>query len=278
MVKRPCTTNVLKDSKLTDLTLSIIDTHAHLDMKEFDADREAVIARAIEAGVNTILTVGTDVKSSEKAIALAEKHPQIYAAVGIHPHESTTVQKADIAQITELAKHPKVVALGEMGLDFYRNYAPREQQFQALKWQLELASELYLPIIIHARQAVKEIIEILSDWVKKSHAEPPGVIHCFSENAPTARKYLEMGFFLAFGGYVSYPNSRVPEVIKTVPQDRLLVETDCPYLPPQKYRGKRNEPFYIKLTVETLSSILGMSAEAVARQTTENAKRLFKFQ
>jgi TatD DNase family protein len=263
---------------LSNPKLSIVDTHAHLDMKDFDADREAVIARAIEAGVNTILTVGTDVKSSEKAIALAEKHPQIYAAVGIHPHESTNVQKADIARIAELAKRPRVVALGEMGLDFYRNYAPRDKQFQALKWQLELAGKLSLPVIIHARQAVKEMIEILSDWIKNSHAEPPGVIHCFSENAPTARKYLEMGFYLAFGGYISYPKSHAPEVIKTIPQDRLLVETDCPYLSPQKYRGRRNEPAYTVITVEAMAEILGMSAEAVARQTTENAKQLFKFQ
>jgi TatD DNase family protein len=258
--------------------LSIIDTHAHLDMRDFDADRDAVIARAIEAGVNRILTVGTNVESSEKAVALAEKYPQIFAAVGIHPHDSADVQKADITRIAELAKHPRAVALGEMGLDFYRNYATREQQVQALKGQLELASETRLPIIIHARQSAKEMTEILSDWVKKPHTEPPGVIHCFSENVSVAKNYLEMGFYLAFGGYISYPNSRASEVIKTIPENKLLVETDCPFLPPQNYRGKRNEPSYIKLTVETLAGILGISAEAVAQQTTVNAKRLFKLQ
>ena len=261
---------------MTDANLSIIDTHAHLDMNDFARDCDAVVVRAIEAGVSKIITVGTSVKSSEKAVTLAEIYPQVYAAVGIHPHDSADAQKADITRIAELAKHPRVVALGEMGLDFYRNYASREQQFQALKWQLELASELCLPIIIHARQSTQEMIEILSDWVKKSHAEPPGVIHCFSENAPTAQKFLEIGFHLAFGGYISYPNSRASEVIKTIPGNRLLVETDCPFLPPQKYRGKRNEPSYIITSVETLAGILGISSEAVAMQTTENAKRLFK--
>jgi TatD DNase family protein len=263
--------------KLNNQKLSIVDTHAHLDMKDFDADREAVLTRAIASGVKTILTVGTDVKSSETAIILAEKHSQIYTAVGIHPHDTNDVQKTDIARISELAKHQKVVALGEMGLDFYRNYAPRDKQFQALSWQLQLASELCLPVVIHARQSAKEMIEILGEWIKKPHAEPPGVIHCFSDNIATSIKYLEMGFYLAFGGFITYPNSQSPEVIKTVPQNRLLVETDCPFLPPQKYRGKRNEPSYTVMTVETMAGILGISAETVARRTTENARRLFKF-
>ncbi|MDD5288916.1 MAG: TatD family hydrolase, partial [Dehalococcoidales bacterium] len=227
---------------MTELKLSIIDTHAHLEMKDFAGDRDEVVIRAADAGVNRIITVGTSVKSSEEAIALAGKYPQVFAAVGIHPHDAGNVQKADIDRIAELAKHPRVVALGEMGLDFYRNYAPRDRQFQALKWQLELASELSLPVIIHTRQAAKEMIEILSDWTKNSHAKIPGVIHCFSENARAAQKFLEMGFYLAFGGYISYPNSLIPEVIKTIPQDRMVVETDCPFLPPQRFRGKRNEP------------------------------------
>ena len=265
------------EQKLNTPKISIIDTHAHLDVTDFTNDCDAVIKRAIEAGVNRIITAGTSVQSSEKAVALAEKYPQVFAAAGIHPHEATAVQKADITQIAELAKRPRVVALGEMGLDFYRNYAPRDKQFQTLKWQLELASELCLPVIIHARQATKEMIEVLNDWVKKSRAEPPGVIHCFQENTPAAKAYLEMGFFLAFGGYIGYPNSHLAEVIKTVPENRLLVETDSPYLPPQKYRGKRNEPSYITITVETLAGVLGTSAEKVARQTTENANKLFRF-
>jgi TatD DNase family protein len=262
---------------LSNSNLSIVDTHAHLDMGDFAVDLNSVIARATESGIDKIITAGTNVKSSEKAIALAEKYPQVYTAVGIHPHETTIVQKADIIQIAELAKHQRVVALGEMGLDFYRNYSPRDKQFQALKWQLELASELSLPTIIHARQSAKEMIEVLSEWIGKSHPEPPGVIHCFSDGIAIAKKYLDMGFYLAFGGYITYPKSRVPDVVKNIPFDRLLVETDCPFLPPQKYRGKRNEPAYTVITVETIAGILGMTSEAVARQTTDNAKKLFKF-
>jgi len=255
--------------------MSIIDTHSHLDMTDFEVDCDAVITRAIGAGVNRIITAGTSVKSSEKAVALAKIYPQVYAAVGIHPHEAADIQKADIAMIAGLANNPKVVALGEMGLDFYRNYTPRDSQYQTFKWQLELAGDLRLPVIIHARQSTKEMLEILSDWVKKSHAGSPGVIHCFQDTITAAKSYLEMGFYLAFGGYIGYPNSHLAEVIKTIPEDRLLVETDAPYLPPQKYRGQRNEPAYITLTVEKLVEILGTSAEKVAWQTTENAMRLF---
>ena len=256
--------------------LSIIDTHAHLDTGELAGDCDAVIARAIEAGVNRIVTVGTSVESSEKAIALAEKYPQVYAAVGIHPQEIAGIKNADIKKIAKLAKHPRVVALGEMGLDFYRKLVPRDGQVKGLKWQLELASELRLSVIIHNRQTTREILEILGDWVKKSNMEIPGVIHCFQENTNNAKIFLEMGFYLAFGGYISYPTSHLREVIRAIPQNRLLVETDCPYLPPQKYRGQRNEPAYITHTVETMAGILGITAEAVARHTTENAKRLFK--
>lgn len=266
----------MRKSKLTKPY--IIDTHAHLDMDEFAGDLEAVMNRATDAGIGKILTAGTSVKSSEKAIALAKKYPQVYAAAGIHPHDAGNVNKEDIKRIAELAKSPKVAALGEMGLDFYRKYSPKEAQIQALKWQLELVSEVSLPVIIHDRQATTEMLSVLADWIKVKHPQNPGVIHCFSGDKQTAKKYLEMGFYLALGGYISYPKSLMPEVIKTIPMDRMLVETDCPFLPPQKYRGKRNEPAYVVLTVEKLAEILGKSAEEIAQQTTENAKRLFKFQ
>jgi TatD DNase family protein len=256
--------------------ISIIDTHAHLDMTDFAVDCDAVIARAVEAGVNKIITAGTSVKSSEKTITLAENYPQVFAAVGIHPHEAANVQKTDITRLAGLAKYSKVVALGEMGLDFYRNYTPQDSQYETLKWQLELAGELRLPVIIHARQSTKEMLEILSEWVKRSHAVSPGVIHCFQGDTSAARTYLEMGFYLAFGGYIGYPNSRLAEIIKTIPEDRLLVETDAPYLPPQKFRGQRNEPAYIRFTLEKMAEIRGTTAEEVGKQTTENAMRLFK--
>ena len=258
--------------------LNIIDTHAHLEGEEFTGDFEAMLARAIEAGVSRIITCGTSLESSEKAIALAEKYPQIFAAVGIHPQEIHNAQKSDIQKIAELAKNPKVVAIGEMGLDFHRTVVHKEEQIQGLKQQLELARKLHLPVIIHNRQATKEMIEILGEWVKKSQVKTPGVIHCFQENAENARVFLEMGFYLAFGGYIGYPKSLMAEVIKIVPENRLLAETDAPYLPPQKFRGQRNEPAYIRFTVEKMAEISGKTKEEVANFTTENALRLFKFQ
>ena len=258
--------------------ISIIDTHAHLEGEEFTGDFEAMLARAVEAGVSRIITAGTNVESSEKAVALTQKYPQIFAAVGIHPQEIHNAQKSDIDKIAELAKNPKVVALGEMGLDFHRSAVNREEQILGLKQQMELANELRLPVLIHNRQSTKEMIEILGDWVQKSPLKSPGVIHCFQENAENARVFLEMGFYLAFGGYIGYPKSLMAEVIKIVPENRLLAETDAPYLPPQKFRGQRNEPAYIVYTVERMAEVLGKTKEEIGNFTTENACRLFKFQ
>ena len=263
---------------MNTIKLNIIDTHAHLEGEEFAEDFEATLTRAVEAGVNQIVTAGTNVESSEKAVALAQKYPQIFAAVGIHPQEIAGAQKTDIRRIAELVKNAKVIALGEMGLDFHRSVVHRDEQIQGLKWQLELASELRLPVIIHNRQSTKEMIEIMGEWVKKSPVKLPGVIHCFQENAENARIFLEMGFYLAFGGYIGYPKSLMAEVIKAVPEDRLLVETDAPYLPPQKFRGQRNEPAYIVYTVEKMAEVLGKTKEEIGNFTTENACRLFKFQ
>ncbi len=259
--------------------MTIVDTHAHLDADAFDEDRDEVIARAVEAGVSTIINVGVNLESSERAVSLAEEHPEVLAAAGFHPHQADTMKKADVGRIGEIARHPRVVAIGEIGLDFYRNYSPREVQFQALKWQLELASELELPVVIHARQAEKEMLEVLRDWTGRSatiKGRSPGVIHCFSGDTATAEQYLEMGFYLALGAYIGYPTSVwAYDVIRSIPQDRLMVETDCPFLAPQSLRGKRNEPAYLQQTVELLAEIRGATVEAVARETTENAKQLF---
>jgi TatD DNase family protein len=261
------------------MTINLIDTHAHLDMKEFDNDRDEVIARAFAAGVTKIITVGTDISSSRKVIQLADKYPQIYAGVGIHPHDAVRVTQSFIPLLKELAKHPKVVAIGETGLDFYRNYSPKEAQFAVLREQLELASEINLPIIIHTRHAAHETIQIIGEWVKRHPivARPRGVIHCFSEDAPTAKKFLEFGFYISFTGSVSYPQSKAAAVAKTIPINKIMVETDCPFLPPQKYRSKRNEPSYVVLTAERLADALGISLEKFAAQTSENALLLFKF-
>ena len=259
--------------------LSLVDTHAHLDMKDFDKDREEVIARALNAGVSTIITVGTNIESSKKALGLAEEYPQILAAVGIHPHDTSSVTKADIDILAEIAKHPKVVAIGETGLDFYRNYAPREKQIEVLKWQLDLTVQLKLPIIIHCRQAEKDMLGLLSDWSLNNKIPPEqgrGVIHCFSGDTNATRQYLDMGFYLSLAGYIGYPASKsLQSVIRDIPGDRLLVETDCPFLPPQAYRGKRNEPAYVAITAGVLAKIREVPLETVATETTQNALRLF---
>jgi len=259
--------------------LSTVDTHAHLDMGPFNNDRAEVIARARESGVSTIITVGVDQGSSEQAIKLAKSHNEVFAAVGFHPHNVARVNKIDIARLAQLAEHPRVVAIGEVGLDFYRAYSPRGAQLRVLKWQLELAAKLGLPVIVHCRQAEKDMLPLLRDWVShdKHHPEqPPGVIHCFSGDTNTAREYLDMGFFISFGAYIGYPTSgSLHSVIGSIPQDRLLVETDCPYLPPQSHRGQRNEPAYLPITVGLLARIRQVSPEQIAQETTQNARRLF---
>jgi TatD DNase family protein len=262
------------------MEISIIDTHAHLDMNTFNKDREEVIKRAVAAGVGTIICVGTNLASSRKCIKLAEEHEEIVAAVGIHPHEASTVKKSDINELAKMAGHRRVVALGEMGLDFYRNYAPRGAQLETLQWQLELAVKTRLPVIIHSRQAEKETLDVLkrwTTWYRNPHGERRGVIHCFSGDNNTAREYLDMGFYLALGAYIGYPSSASAfNVIRGIPADRLMVETDCPFLPPQDYRRKRNEPSMITYTVEALASIREVSFETIARETTQNAHRLFR--
>ena len=257
----------------------MVDTHAHLDMSAFDEDRKEVIARALDAGVSTMIAVGTNLESSKRAIKLAEEYPEILSAVGFHPHDVATVDKADIAFLGEIANHPRVVAIGEVGLDFYRDYSPREAQLQALKWQLELAAKLELPVIIHCRQAERDMMNLLFDWVssyKGPRGQGRGVIHCFSGDSDNAKRYLEMGFYLSLGAYIGYKGSEsAHDVIRSIPEDRLLVETDCPFLPPQSHRGRRNEPSYLPLTIEVLAGIRGESSGEVARKTTENAHRLF---
>ena len=260
---------------------SIVDTHAHLDMAPFNEDRNEVIARALDAGVSTIITVGIDLESSRRAIELAENHREVFAAVGIHPHHVIGVSEVDIANLAQIANHPMVVAIGEVGLDFYRDYSPREAQLQVLKWQLELVARLDLPVIIHCRQAEEDILPLLGDWAsshKRLNGRPRGVIHCFSGDIDTARQYLAMGFSISLGAYIGYPSSlHMHNVIRSIPQDRLMVETDSPFLSPQGYRGKRNEPAYLPLTVGLLAKVRETLPETVAKETTRNAHHLFRW-
>jgi TatD DNase family protein len=259
----------------------LIDTHAHLDMAHFDQDRTDVIARARASGVTTIITVGIDLTSSRQALKLAEHYDEVMATVGIHPHNVIGVREQDVTQLAHLAEHPKVVAIGEAGLDFYRNRALRETQIQVLKWQLELATTLGLPVIIHCRQAESEMLSLLHQWVsscKDAGETPPGVIHCFSGELETAQQYLDMSFLISLGAYIGYPTSvKLHSVIAGLPPDRIMLETDCPFLPPQSHRGKRNEPAYLAITAGLLAKIRKVPVDVIIRQTTENACRLFHF-
>jgi TatD DNase family protein len=230
--------------------------------------------------VATIINVGTNLTSSREAAKLAGSHTEVWAAVGFHPHEAGGVSEPDVASLAQLAGHPRVVAIGEVGLDFYRDYSPREKQLPALRWQLELAVTLELPVVIHCRQAEGWMLPLLRDWTsrhKHLRGWPRGVVRCFSGDIDTARQYLDMGFFISLGAYIGYPaSSNLHRMVRNLPQDRLLLETDSPFLPPQSRRGRRNEPAYLPLVVDLLAEIRGVSAEQIARETTANARRLFR--
>jgi TatD DNase family protein len=249
-----------------------IDSHAHLEMEEFDRDRDAVIARAAAAGLTAIITVGTTIPDCEKAAEIARLHPQVYAAVGIHPHEVKGIDAGTYDALRVLARQEKVVAIGEIGLDFFYDHSPREVQLRCFAEQLDLALELDLPVIIHDREAHAETLRILQQ--RKGRLR--GVLHCFSGDAEMARECLEMGFHLSVAGPVTYKKAdQLRAVAREIPAERLLIETDAPYLAPQPWRGKRNEPAYVVETARCLAGIRGVAFEELARQTEENTRRLF---
>lgn len=256
----------------------LIDTHAHLDDARYDTDRAAMIARARETGVETFVTIGCDLATSRAAIELADRYPFVYASVGVHPHEVKQIGDDWYDQLRRLAQHPKVVAYGEIGLDYHYNYSPPKLQRERFREQIGLARELRLPIVIHTREAQEDTIAILKE---ENAADVGGVFHCFSGDAWLAKDALDLGFFLSFSGVVTFQNATMlREIVKTVPMDRILVETDCPYLTPAPYRGKRNEPAYVRLVAEKIADIKGAvqptGLEEVGRITSDNARRLFK--
>ncbi len=251
----------------------LIDSHAHLDMEEFNEDLEAVIERAVSGGVGNIVTIGIDLESSKKSIDLAKRYDFIYATVGFHPHDADMVTDASLLELQSLAKEPKVVAWGEIGLDFFRNRSSREKQIETFKTQLDIAHELDLPVIIHNREADKETIEILKAHKSGIHK---GVIHCFSSDYETAITFIDMGFYISIPGVVTFTNaSKLKDVAKRIPIDRMLVETDCPFLAPVPKRGKRNEPLYVTYTAGMIAELRGMPYEELAAITTRNSKNLY---
>jgi TatD DNase family protein len=250
-----------------------IDTHAHLEMEAFDSDREEVLKRAAEAGLTAIVTDGTTLTDCEKAVALARRYPPVYAAVGIHPHEVKGIDAETYDALRVLARQDKVVAIGEIGLDFFYNLSPQEVQLRRFAEQLDLAEELDMPVIIHDREAHAETLRILR--LRKGRLR--GVLHCFSGDQTMARECLEVGFYLSVAGPVTYRKAdQLREVARNVPLDRLLIETDAPYLAPQPHRGKRNEPAYVVETAGCLAEIRGLPVGELIRLTAANARRLFR--
>ncbi|NQU03316.1 MAG: TatD family hydrolase [Syntrophaceae bacterium] len=250
----------------------LIDTHAHLEMSEFDKDRDAVIERALENGVDAIIAVGINLEDSKKAIALAKSHDAVYATVGVHPHDAKSIDTATYDSLKKLAEKEKVVAYGEIGLDFFRDRSPRDIQIKRFQEQLDLAGELKLPVVIHSRDAHSETFEIL----KKHKGNLRGVLHCFSGDYEMATKYIDLGYYISIPGTITFPNAgKLVEVVKKMPLDSLLVETDSPFLTPAPKRGRRNEPAYVAYVAKKISEIRGLTPEKVAIATTENARNLF---
>lgn len=251
----------------------LFDTHAHYDDESFDADRDAVLTALPEQGVGLILNPGCDVESSRKAVRYAAAYPHVYAAVGIHPENCGGCTAGDLDAIRALAQQPKTVAIGEIGLDYYwAENPPRDFQQQVLRQQLALARELALPVIIHDREAHADTLAIVREFPGVT-----GVFHCFSGSPEMARELLKMGWYLGFDGPVTYKNARrAPEVASVTPLDRMLIETDSPYMTPVPYRGRRNDSGYVHLVAEKLAEWKGVTPEEMARVTTENGKRLFR--
>jgi TatD DNase family protein len=254
-------------------TPDLFDTHAHLHFPGFDEDREAVLARARAAGVRRMVTIGTDGETSRAALALAERHPDVWATAGVHPHDAAESDEAAQAEVERIAAERRVVAIGEIGLDFFRNLSPPETQERVLRRFLALARRLRKPVVLHCRDAHAEILALLGE---ERVAEVGGIMHCFSGDVAIARRCLDLGLLISLAGPVTYPNARaLPDVARFVPGDRLVVETDCPFLPPQGYRGKRNEPAYLTITAARVAELRGEPLDDLAARTTANACRLF---
>ncbi len=254
------------------MTPVLIDTHTHLDFDQFDADRNNVIYRAKQADVAGMITIGIDLDTSLKAMEIAEQYTNVFAAAGIHPHDAGEAKDEDLERLRELYQHPGVVAIGEVGLDFYRNLTKPDIQRKTFRFFLELAKELDLPLIIHTRDADNEILSILREKGKRGWR---GVFHCFSGDVKMAEQVLDMGFYISFTGNITFKNSNSAAVAKHIPVERLLVETDCPFMAPVPHRGKRNEPAYVQFVAQRLAEIKGVSFENLARTTTKNAVELF---
>lgn len=260
-------------------TPSLTDTHCHLMLSAFKKDRSQVIERAREAGVRRILLVGIDLNTSRRAVELAERFEELFAAVGVHPHNAKDWNQASSRHLQDLASSPKVVALGELGLDYYRNLSPKEDQRRAFQDQLALAAELGLPAVVHDREATAEVLDFILAWsgdLPDTMSHRAGVLHAYSGSLESATKAIEGGFYLGIAGPVTYRNAKMrQEISSRLPIERVLVETDAPYLTPHPYRGRRNEPAYVRYVAEKFSKLTDMGYPYVAETCYKNAALLF---
>ncbi|HEX3877461.1 MAG TPA: TatD family hydrolase [Bryobacteraceae bacterium] len=252
--------------------MTLVDTHCHLDDKQFDNDREAMIQRARAAGVERMMSIGTGdgPPDLEVATRLADRYSFVYATVGVHPHDAAKANDETFVRLRELTRHPKVLAIGEIGLDYHYDFSPRDVQRTVFEQQLALASEAGKPIVIHTREAWAETLEVL-----RTHWKGQGIMHCFTGDESQAREALDLGFYLSFGGVLTFPKAEaVRQAAKIAPADRILIETDCPYLAPVPHRGKRNEPAFIAETARRLAEVRGLAAEEIGELTAANFDRL----
>ena len=257
--------------------MELIDSHAHIDFPQFGEDRDAVLDRARAAGVTTLLAIGTGPgpEKLDSALPFAEQHDWIYATVGIHPHEAKEVTPSHLDELAKLAKHPKVIAWGEIGLDYFYDHSPRDLQQRVFRDQMDLAKKAKLPIIIHCRDAWSDCLNILGEVWRPTGLG--GILHCFTSTLEDARRGIEMGFLISFAGNSTYPKTQnLRDVAKALPLEKVLIETDAPYLAPQAFRGKRNEPAYVAEVARTLASVRNLSPDELAAATSENFRRLFR--
>jgi TatD DNase family protein len=251
----------------------LVDTHAHLQWASFDKDREKVISRARKVDVKYIVNIGFDLDGSRQGVKLAEKHEGLYATVGIHPHNASQLNENVLDKLRKLSENPKVVAIGEIGLDYYRNLSPKEAQKKAFEAQLFLAEELGLPVVIHDREAHADTLEMLSKFKGKIN----GIMHCFSGSREMAEQCIKSDFYVSFAGPVTFPNAhKLQEIVKWIDLNKILLETDSPWLAPQPMRGKRNEPAFLLFVAKKIAKLKEISADELAEATTKNAKRIFQ--
>ena len=255
----------------------IFETHAHYDDQAFEEDRELLLNSLQEQGVGKVVNIGASLASSKASLALAEQYPFVYAAIGVHPDETKELTEENFKELLAMIQQEKVVAVGEIGLDYYWDSTPRDVQKYWFERQLALALQYDLPVVIHSREAAADTLAVMKEWYAKSNGMLSGIIHCFSYGPEIAKEYMKMGFYFGVGGVVTFKNAKkLKEVVQTVPLELLVLETDCPYLAPVPNRGKRNDSSNLQYVVEEIAALKGITAEEVIRVTEDNAKKLYR--